>query len=293
MQLLVFILVYPILWFISILPYTLFYWLSDFVFFLVYTLFGYRKKVVYSNLKLVFPDKSEQELLQIQRKFYSHLIDTFMEMIKTMALSKAQVQQRYTIKNIDVLKELGKTKSVLIVCSHYANWEWNVSINNYVDFKGYAVYQKVANKYFDHWIRKVRARWNTTLITQEETVKTVVRNVRDDVRSAYGMVSDQSPQAHRAPYWTEFMGIKVPVFSGAETMARKMDLGVLFLKVSKIKRGYYEAEFIPITDAGKSTAEHEITDKFLRLTEQQILERPEHYLWTHRRWKHRDKADQH
>ncbi|AIY14481.1 lysophospholipid acyltransferase family protein [Cellulophaga baltica] len=293
MQLLVFILVYPILWFISILPYTLFYWLSDFVFFLVYTLFGYRKKVVYSNLKLVFPDKSGQELLQIQRKFYSHLIDTFMEMIKTMALSKAQVQQRYTIKNIDVLKELGKTKSVLIVCSHYANWEWNVSINNYVDFKGYAVYQKVANKYFDHWIRKVRARWNTTLITQEETVKTVVRNVRDDVRSAYGMVSDQSPQAHRAPYWTEFMGIKVPVFSGAETMARKMDLGVLFLKVSKIKRGYYEAEFIPITDAGKSTAEHEITDKFLRLTEQQILERPEHYLWTHRRWKHRDKADQH
>ncbi|KGK28876.1 lysophospholipid acyltransferase family protein [Cellulophaga sp. E6(2014)] len=293
MQLLVFILVYPILWFVSILPYTLFYWLSDFVFFLVYTLFGYRKKVVYSNLKLVFPDKSEQELLQIQRKFYSHLIDTFMEMIKTMALSKAQVQQRYTIKNIDVLKELGKTKSVLIVCSHYANWEWNVSINNYVDFKGYAVYQKVANKYFDHWIRKVRARWNTTLITQEETVKTVVRNVRDDVRSAYGMVSDQSPQAHRAPYWTEFMGIKVPVFSGAETMARKMDLGVLFLKVSKVKRGYYEAEFIPITDAGKSTAEHEITDKFLRLTEQQILERPEHYLWTHRRWKHRDKADQH
>jgi KDO2-lipid IV(A) lauroyltransferase len=293
MQLLVFILVYPTLWFISILPYTLFYWLSDFVFFLVYTLFGYRKKVVYSNLKLVFPDKSEQELLQIQRKFYSHLIDTFMEMIKTMALSKAQVQQRYTIKNIDVLKELGKTKSVLIVCSHYANWEWNVSINNYVDFKGYAVYQKVANKYFDHWIRKVRARWNTTLITQEETVKTVVRNVRDDVRSAYGMVSDQSPQAHRAPYWTEFMGIKVPVFSGAETMARKMDLGVLFLKVSKVKRGYYEAEFIPITDAGKSTAAHEITDKFLRLTEQQILERPEHYLWTHRRWKHRDKADQH
>ncbi|WP_405266320.1 lysophospholipid acyltransferase family protein [Cellulophaga sp. Ld12] len=293
MQLLVFILVYPILWFISILPYTLFYWLSDFVFFLVYTLFGYRKKVVYSNLKLVFPDKSEQELLQIQRKFYSHLIDTFMEMIKTMALSKAQVQQRYTIKNIEILKELGKTKSVLIVCSHYANWEWNVSINNYVDFKGYAVYQKVANKYFDHWIRKVRARWNTTLITQEETVKTVVRNVRDDVRSAYGMVSDQSPQAHRAPYWTEFMGIKVPVFSGAETMARKMDLGVLFLKVAKVKRGYYEAEFIPITAAGKSTAAHEITDKFLRLTEQQVLERPEHYLWTHRRWKHRDKADQH
>ena len=89
------------------------------------------------------------------------------------------------------------------------------------------------------------------------------------------------------------MGIKVPVFSGAETMARKMDLAVVFLKVSKVKRGFYQAEFIPITTAGKSTKEHEITDKFLRLTEEQIRERPEHYLWTHRRWKHKDKADQH
>ncbi|WP_165750219.1 lysophospholipid acyltransferase family protein [Cellulophaga sp. Z1A5H] len=293
MQLLVFILVYPILWFISKLPYKPFYWLSDFVFFLVYTIFGYRKKVVYSNLKLVFPEKDEKELLKIQRKFYSHLIDTFMEMIKTMELSKAEVKKRYDVVNLEVLRDIEKNKSVLIVCSHYANWEWNVSINNYVESEGYAVYQKIANKYFDQWIRKVRARWNTTLITQEETVKTVVRNVRDNVRSAYGMVSDQSPQVHRAPYWTEFMGIKVPVFSGAETMARKMDLAVVFLKVSKVKRGYYKAEFIPITTAGKSTKEHEITDTFLRLTEEQIRERPEYYLWTHRRWKHRNKADQH
>ena len=290
MQLLVFILVYPILWLISILPYKPFYWLSDFVFFLVYTIFKYRKKVVYNNLKLVFPNKEQKELLQIQRKFYKHLIDTFMEMIKTMSLSKDEVKKRYHVLNIDVLKEIESQKSVLLVCAHYANWEWNVSINNHLDTNGYAVYQKIANKYFDKWIRKVRARWNTTLITQKETVKTVVKNVRDGVNSVYGMVSDQSPQAHRATYWTEFMGIKVPVFNGAETMARKMDLAVVFLKVSKVKRGYYQAEFIPITTAGKSTAENEITDKFLRLTEAQILERPEHYLWTHRRWKHKDKV---
>jgi KDO2-lipid IV(A) lauroyltransferase len=104
------------------------------------------------------------------------------------------------------------------------------------------------------------------------------------------MVSDQSPMASRAQYWSSFMGIKVPVFNGAEVLARKLDLAVVFLKVSKVKRGYYKAEFIPITRNGKSTKEYEITEQFLRLTEQQIKERPEHYLWTHRRWKHRDKA---
>ncbi|HET8735745.1 MAG TPA: lysophospholipid acyltransferase family protein [Pricia sp.] len=289
MSLLIFLLSYPLLWIISVLPYRLFYAFSDVVFFWIYRIIGYRKRVVHGNLKLVFPEKSEAELERIQKAFYRHMCDMFLEMVKTMNLSKAEVQKRYAVQNIEVLREIERERSVLIVCSHYANWEWNVSINNYVEAKGYAVYQTVGNKYFDRWIKKVRARWNTTLITSEDTVKTVVRNKRDGIIGIFGMVSDQSPQWHRAQYWTDFMGIKVPVINGAETMARKMDLAVVFLKVSKVKRGYYEARLIPITTAGASTEKNEITDKFLRLTEQQIREKPEYYLWTHKRWKHRGK----
>ncbi len=290
MQFVVFILVYPALWFVSILPYRIFYLLSDFFFFLVYHVIGYRKKVVYDNLKLVFPKKDEKEILRIRKDFFKHMCDMFMEMVKTMNLSKSQVEKRYHVKNIEVINEIEKTKSILVVCSHYANWEWNVSMNNYVKSKGYAVYQKIGNPYFDKWIKNLRERWNTTLITQKQTVKTVVRDKINGVTGIFGMVSDQSPQAHRAQYWSEFMGVKVPIFNGAETMARKMDLAVVFLKVSKVKRGYYEAEFIPITTSGSETEKNEITDAFLRLTENQINEKPEHYLWTHKRWKHRDKV---
>lgn len=290
MQLLVFILVYPALWLISILPYRPFYWLSDFFFFLIYRVVGYRKKVIYENLKLAFPKKSETEIKQIRYDFFAHMCDMFMEMIKTMNLSADEVKKRYEVKNLGVLKDISKEKTVLLVCSHYANWEWNVSINNYVNTKGYAVYQKIGNRFFDQWIKRLRERWNTTLISQKQTVKTVIRDQANGVTGVFGMVSDQSPQAHRAQYWTEFMGIKVPVFNGPEVMARKMDLAVIFLKVSKVKRGYYQAEFIPITTAGKNTEKNEITNTFLRLTEQQIYEKPEHYLWSHKRWKHRDKV---
>jgi len=290
MQLLVFILVYPALWLVSILPYRLFYLLSDLFFILIYHIVGYRKKVVYENLKLVFPNKKEKEILRIRKDFFKHLCDMFLEMVKTMNLSKEEVKKRYHVKNIEVIQEIEKTTSILIVCSHFANWEWNVSMNNYVQSKGYAVYQKIGNDYFDQWIKRVRQRWNTTLITQKQTVKTVLRNKMDGVIGIFGMVSDQSPQAHRAQYWSEFMGIQVPIFNGAETMARKMDLAVVFLKVSKVKRGYYQAEFIPITISGSKTDKYQITDTFLRLTEQQIKEKPEHYLWTHKRWKHRNKV---
>jgi KDO2-lipid IV(A) lauroyltransferase len=289
MQLLAFILLYPFLWLISILPHRLFYSFSDVVFFFVYHIFGYRRTVVRNNLELVFPIKTTNEINRLEKDFFKHMCDMFLETIKTMSLSKEQVRKKYNVLNIDVLKKLEKERSILIVCSHYANWEWNVSINNYVNSKGYAVYQKITNKYFDAFIRKVRARWNTTLINQRETVKTVVRDKRDGVTGIFGLVSDQSPQRHRAQYWSEFMGIKVPVFNGAETMARKLDLAVVFLKVSKVKRGYYQAEFITIAERGRETEENEITEVFLRLTEQQIKEKPEYYFWTHKRWKHRGK----
>ena len=290
MQLLVFLLAYPILWIISMLPFRLFYFFSDFIFFIIYYIIGYRKQVVHDNLKLVFPGKTEEELLELQKEYYKHMCDTFLEMIKTLNMSKEELKKRYHICNIEVLQKIGESKSILILCSHYANWEWNVSINNYVDIKGYAVYQKIGNRYFDKMIKNIRAQWNTTLITQEETVKTIVRNEQNNIIGGYGMVSDQSPQAHRAQYWTEFMGVKVPIFNGAETLARKFDLAVVFLKVSKIKRGYFKAELIPITISGKETEKNEITDKFLRLTEAQIKERPEYYLWTHKRWKHRNEV---
>lgn len=289
MQLLAFVLIYPFLWVISILPHRLFYGFSDIAFFFVYHVFGYRRKVVQNNLNLVFPEKSKQEIFSIEKDFYKHFCDTFLEMIKTMNLSKKAVAKKYNVINPEVLLEIEKERSIIILCAHYANWEWNVSINNYVNSKGYAVYQKVNNSYFDKFIRKTRARWNTTLITQAQTAKTVIQNYRNNIRATYGMVSDQSPQVSRAHYWTEFMGITVPIFNGGEALARKTGLATVFLKVSKVKRGHYKAELIPIAINSKETKEHEITNKFLRLTEQQIRENPAYYLWTHKRWKHKDK----
>lgn len=239
---------------------------------------------------LTFPNTSKEERRRIEKAFYHHLCDLFLEMVKTMNLTQEEVKKRYHIQNIEVLQAIEKKKSVLVVCTHYANWEWNTSINNYITSKGYAVYQKIGNVYFDRLIKRIRSKWNTTPIEQKNTVKAIIYNEKNNIRGVYGMVSDQSPMASKAQYWSTFMGLKVPIFNGAEALAMKLDLAVVFLKVSKVKRGYYNAEFIPITEGGKSTEKNEITEKFIRLAEQQISELPEHYLWSHRRWKHRDKA---
>ncbi|MDA8810535.1 lysophospholipid acyltransferase family protein [Flavobacteriaceae bacterium] len=289
MHLLVFILIYPHLWVVSKLPRPLFYLLSDIFFIKLFYFFGYRKKVVMENLILCFPNKDLKELQLIRRQFYSHLCDLFMEMVKTMNLSKAGVKERYQVQNIDYLKEVLKTKSVLLVCSHYANWEWNVSINNYISEKGYAVYQKIGNPYFDAWIKKLRSRWNTTPMTQAETFRTIMQNEKEGIKAVYGMVADQSPPMSKAKAWGSFMGINVPVYNGAEVLAQKLDLAVVFLRVKKVKRGVFQATFETITTSGTHTAPGEITKEFFLKAESQIKEEPAHYLWTHKRWKHRGK----
>ena len=290
MQLLVYSLTYPLLWLISRLPNRLFYGFSDLGFLLIYHLIGYRKKVVNNNLRLAFPQKDEVELKRIQKAFYKHMCDMFLEMVKTMSIGEEELKSRYKIQNRDLLQEMETERSVLVLFPHYANWEWSIIVNSFIRSNGYAVYQNIGNIYFDRLIKKIRAKWNTEPITQKETVRTVIRNESEKRRGVYGIVSDQSPQAHRAQYWAPFMGITVPVFNGPETLARKLDLTVLFAKVSKIKRGYYSLEFVTIAENGGQTKKNEITDTFLKLTEEQIKENPEYYLWTHRRWKHRNRV---
>ena len=288
MQLLIFILTFPFLWIISILPFRFFYLFSDLIYLIVYHIIGYRKKTVKYNLALALPHLSSEERLVIEKKSYHHLCDMFLEMIKTMTISSAEMNRRFVVTNIELVKEYEKKgKSTVLLASHYASWEWLLSINEKTKFKGIGVYKKIANKYFDKLLRDIRSKYNAELVETKKAIPLMAENQKNGILSMYGLASDQSPKLNRAFHWDTFMGVEVPVHTGAEMLAKKYDLNVLFVKVKKVKRGFYEATFVPITDNPKSIPDFEITSIFLREVEKQILEAPEYYFWTHKRWKHR------
>ncbi|CAA9201873.1 Lipid A biosynthesis lauroyltransferase [Flavobacterium bizetiae] len=290
MQFLVYILAYPLLWLISILPFRIFYWLSDFVCFIIYRIVGYRRKVVRENLTLTLPHLNKSELKVIEKKFYHHMCDMFMETIKTMSISPEEMNKRFRVTNLDLVNEYAKKgKSVILVASHYASYEWLLTINPKIDFKGIAVYKRVANPYFDKLVRKIRSKYDTELVETRKAIPTMAQNQRDGILSMYGLASDQSPKIDRIFHSMKFMGVEVPVHTGAEMLAKKYDLSVIFVKVKKVARGYYEATFVSIADNPHDYPNFDITEKYLREVEKQIYEAPEFYLWTHKRWKHRVK----
>ncbi|CAC9975426.1 MULTISPECIES: lysophospholipid acyltransferase family protein [Flavobacterium] len=288
MQFIVYIIAFPLLWLISILPFRLFYLFSDFVYFLVYRVIRYRKSVVRENLALTFPNLSKAERKVIEKKFYHHMCDMFLEMVKTLSITPEEMEKRFHVTNIELVQDYARRgKSVILVASHYASYEWLLTINPKLGFQGIAVYKKIANPYFDKLIRKIRSKYNTELVETRKAIPTMAQNQRDGKLSMYGLASDQSPKLDRIFHSMKFMGIEVPVHTGAEMLAKKYDLSVIMVKVKKVSRGYYEATFLTIADNPHDYKNFDITEKYLKEVEKQILEAPEFYLWTHKRWKHR------
>jgi KDO2-lipid IV(A) lauroyltransferase len=280
-------LTFPILFFVSRLPFPIFYLLSDVICFILYTIFGYRKAVVRSNLKLALPDLNETEYRVIEKKFYRHLCDLFLEIIKSMGMKKEEMMKRFQVKNIEVLTQFeAQNRSVFILCGHYASWEWMMSLGYHMNHTGFGIYRPLTNPYFDRLIKSIRSRHNAFMIPQKKAAEIIRLKEKRNERGVYGFASDQSPRPTPKSYWRTFMGIKVPVYTGAERLSRELNIPLVFGKINRVKRGYYEVEFKLLSDQPKLTKQNEITDSYTQWLEAQIIEDPSQYFWTHKRFKH-------
>ncbi len=293
MQLLAYMFYYPILWIVSRVNFRGLYILSDLLFFVVYYVVRYRRETIYNNLKMVFPDKSEEEIQKISKTSVRNSTDTFIESFKSLKISEDEMKSRFKFKNIEVINEIGNNnQSAILLCGHFSGFEWMFIIDRYIKYNFYAVYKRLRNKYIDKLVKKTRGRFNGRLIHTKETRKIIAENAKTGVLNLYGFASDQTPRLQKSHYWNYFMNIWVPIHTGAEMIAKEHNLALVFMKIKKLKRGYYEVTFEKITTTPRDYKDYELTDKYMKLVENEIHTKPDLYLWSHRRWKHRDKTPQ-
>ncbi|QNJ98972.1 lysophospholipid acyltransferase family protein [Constantimarinum furrinae] len=289
MQRLLYLLIYPLLWATSILPMRLLYIKSDCLYILAYHVFRYRKKVVLSNLKLVFPEKTEKERKAIAKAFYHHLCDIIFETIKSMTISEEEAKRRFDVQNIELLRDYeSRGRSVLMFCGHYASWEWSSIINRQTTLKGLGVYKKLDNPYFDRLVKKIRGKFGAEIISNKKIVTSLFRLNKKGIKTVSLVLADQTPKVGAFKHRDTFMGIDVPVFTGTEELAKKLNFAVVYMKVEKVRRGYYKANFIPLAEDPNSYPDFDITRMFLNEIEKQIHKEPQYYLWSHKRWKLRN-----
>ncbi len=289
MQRLLYILAYPILWLLSILPMRILYIKSTALYFLVYYIIGYRKKVVKDNLALTFPEKTQQERNRIAKQFFKHLCDVIFETIKAFTISEKEIRKRFVVTNIEILEPYYQNdKSILLMAGHYGNWEWSGILNKLMQHQAHAVYKPLDSKQFDALVKKTREHFGGIIVSNKKIVAVLFRKWKKGIKTLTYILSDQTPKVGAFKHRDTFMGIDVPMFTGTEELAKKLDFAVLYLKVEKVKRGYYTATFVPFVDNPKDYPDFQITRMFFDALETQIREKPEFYLWSHKRWKLRN-----
>lgn len=279
---------YFINWVVTLLPLRALYFFSDILFLFLYYFPGYRRKVTLMNLRNSFPDKTEDEIKEIERRFYRHFADLFVETLKLTHLDNKQLKKRVTITNPDLLNIPLKTgRDLILILSHYNNWEWATCLLPlYFKINTVGVYKPLQNKYFDSFINRLRTKNGINLASMTNILRTVIDNYNSNLRTAYGFVADQTPAKPFIKYRTTFLNQSTPVHLGPEKIAEKYDMSVAFVNIRKVRRGYYSLTLEMLFENARGLPGHTITDTHVRRLEEIIRENPEYWIWTHKRWKY-------
>jgi Kdo2-lipid IVA lauroyltransferase/acyltransferase len=275
-------------WVATLLPLKVFYLISDFLFLILYYFPSYRRHVVALNLKNSFPEKSDEELKFIEKKFYRHLADVFVETIYVTHMSAAEQTRRFTYSNLEVMDKLRKDKrDVIAVLGHYNNWEWPTFLPAYLNYKTTIIYKPLQNKYFDRHLKNQRSKNGIVLTPTSMIIREIINNKKNNINSVSVFLTDQTPAIDEIRYWTTFLNQDTPVYTGTEKIAAKYDMALVYFNVQKIKRGYYNLSIELLLEHTAGLPEHAITEAHVQRLEKSIREKPEYWLWSHRRWKHK------
>ena len=275
-------------WLLKAIPLRVQYIFSDFLYIITYYVVGSRKTVVTQNLLNSFPEKSENERKIIEKKFYHHLCDTFIETLYFDRISFDESKKRVKQLNPELVNGyLDQGRPVIICLGHYNNWEWLSNWPLYANYPIHEIYKKLRNKSFDRFFYNLRSKFGGFPLERAATFRQLVADSQNGITNISSFIFDQTPRANDIQYWTTFLNQDTAVLVGAEKVARKLDSVVVFVHMKKIKRGYYEVENSLVTDNAKDTAKFEITEMLARFLEKIIKENPEYWLWSHKRWKHK------
>jgi KDO2-lipid IV(A) lauroyltransferase len=279
---------YGINWIITLLPLPVLYIFSDFLYLVLYYVVSYRRNVVATNLKNSFPEKTDKELKIIEKKFYRHLSDILVETFKSTHMTRANQKKRFTYSNLEIIDKLREEKrDIIAIMGHYNNWEWPTLLPYYLKYKTIIIYKPLQNKYFNRFINNHRSEHGIVLTPTSQVIREIINCRKNDINTVSVFISDQIPSKGDIKYWTTFLNQDTAVFTGAGKIASKYDMAIVFFHVQKVKRGYYNLNIEPLFDHTEGLSEEVITEKHVRRLEEIIKEKPEYWIWSHRRWKHK------
>lgn len=271
---------------LALLPLPVLYGLSNFLRFLFAHVIKYRRKVIRRNLRNSFPEKSEEELLEIERDFYAQFADNIVETAKLLHMSDREADRRIKVEGTELIDRLvSEGHPVVVYLGHYANWEYVPAIVRHVNAPQICaqVYKPLHDKAFDRLMLKVRSRFHSVSVKQEKVFRTMLGWYRDNVPYIIGFIADHRSNTNVSRHHTTFLNQDTPFNPGGEEIGKRVDAAYAYLDVEKTGRGHYKLTFKPI-EPESLEGDSPYTRRYMEMLEETIRRRPGLWLWSHRRW---------
>ncbi len=262
--------------------------LSRITFFLLYYIIGYRKKVICVNLKNSFPEKTPKERKRIRKLFYKHLSELFFESLFILQIKPKDVSKWVALENKELMqKYIKEGRDVALAAGHYGNWEMlSFMIPQLKDVQVLGIYKPLQDPALEGLMKDIREKYGAKAVPMKQVFKYLFKYKKEGIPTGTLYIIDQTPHYHDIEYETNFLNQSTPVFLGPEKIAKKWDHVVIYASSQKIAFAKYSIKFHLITDKAKEMEQYAITDKYTELLEKDIQNRPQYWLWSHRRWKY-------
>lgn len=275
---------------LSLLPLNVLYVLmQSLIYPLAYYVIRYRVKVVRKNLKASFPEKSEKELKEIEKRFYHGFADLFAEIIHGYRMSDEEWEERVKFINVNKVEEACIPHGgVVAMLGHLGCWEWLAGFGAAVSYqptRSNIVYMRLKSPSADKTMYELREKRHCIPVEMHSLLRTMISEKNNGQFNIYGFLCDQKPPSKDLGCWTEFLHQQVPFITGPERLAKKLNYPVVYVDVKKTGRGHYEAYVHVITTTPNQTEPGYITREYAKLLERSVLREPEIWLWSHNRFK--------
>ena len=269
----------------SRIPLFVWYPLASLMAFCAWRLIPYRRHVVEANLKASFPEWDDATREGVIRDYYRGFADMLVEVMHSLRLTPAELARRVTLANPEVVRaEVARGKPVLLVAAHQCNWEWMLlGLSTQLGMPVDAAYKPLVDSWAEVEMAKLRGRFGARLIPAQQLLGDIIQQ-RNTPR-VISLIADQEPVSSERKHWQKFLNRDTAFFLGAEEIARSARYPAFFVKLKRVARGHYQAEFVPLAAAGEQLSAGEFTGRYARMVEDQIREFPADWPWSHKRWK--------
>jgi Kdo2-lipid IVA lauroyltransferase/acyltransferase len=269
---------------VSRLPWSMLYGCGACLAFLTHRVLRYRRGVVRGNIARCFPQLERGARRGVERDYYHRLGQLFAEVLKSATITREELERRVVLHGVDAVRaELDADRTVLIVAAHQCNWEWLLlALSIQLGYPLDAAYKPLHGARSERLMRAMRTRFGSTLVPAKEVLGRIL--TRRSAR-ALAMVADQEPVTSDYKWWTQFLGTSTAFYMGPEKIVQATRGAAFFAAMRRIERGRYVVALERLASASTAVQTGEITERYARQVETQVLASPADWMWSHRRWK--------